>query len=105
MHMVNQWQLFDLHKSQGSDMPSNPVPDTKLPILLVKKPTRGITTPQNVHPYATRSKTKAKSMVLQSSSEDGTEEDPSILESSLEDTGSFGVMGNLFSHISTKLCW
>ena len=42
-------------------------------------------------------------MVLQSSSEDETEEDPPILESSLEDIGSFGVMGNLFNHISTKL--
>ena len=42
-------------------------------------------------------------MVLQSSSEDETEEDPSILESTLEDIGSFGVMGNLFNHISTKL--
>ena len=99
MCMVNQWQLFDLHKSQGSDRPSNPAPDTKLPTLLVKKPTRGITTPQHVHPYGTRSKTKANSMVLRSSSEDETEEDPSILESSLEDTGSFGDMGNLFNCI------
>ena len=24
VHTVNQWQLFDVHKSQGSDMPSNP---------------------------------------------------------------------------------
>ena len=103
MHMVHWQQLFDLHKSQGSDMPSNPAPDTKLPTLLIKKPTRGITTPQHVHPYGTRSKSKAKSMVLQSSSEDKNEEGPSILESSLEDTGSFGVMGNLFNHISTKL--
>ena len=103
MCKVNQWQLFNLYKSQGSDMPSNPVPDTKLPTLLVKKPTRGITTPRHVHPYGTRSKTQANSMVLQSSSEDETEEDPSILESSLEDTGSFGVMGNLFNCISTKL--
>ena len=42
-------------------------------------------------------------MVLHSSSEDETVEDPSILESSLEDTGSFGVMGNLFNRILTKL--
>ena len=40
MHMVNQQQLFDLQKSQGSDMPSSPAPDTNLPTLLVKKPTR-----------------------------------------------------------------
>ena len=104
MSAVNWQQLFDLHKSQGSDMLSNPAPDTKLPTLLVKKPTRGITTPQHIHPYGTRSKTQANSMVLQSSSEDETE-DPSILESSLEDTGSFGVMGNLFNHNSTKLWW
>ena len=50
MCMVNWQQLFDLHKSQGSDMSSNPVLDTKLPTLLVKKPTRDITTPQHVHP-------------------------------------------------------
>ena len=79
-------------------MPSNPAPDTNLPTLLVKKPTRGLTTPQHVHLYGTRSKTQANAMILQSSSEDETE-DPSILESSLEDTGSFGVMGNLFNHI------
>ena len=103
MCTVNQQQLFNLHKTQGSDMPSNLALDTKLPTLLVKKPTRGITTPQHVHPYDTRSKTKANSMVLQSSSEDENEEDPSILESSLEDTGSFGVTGNLFNHISAKL--
>ena len=34
MHMVNQKQLFDLHKSQGNDMPSSPAPDTKLPTIL-----------------------------------------------------------------------
>ena len=74
MGMVNQQQLFNLHKSQGSDIPSNPAPDTNLPTLLVKKPTRDLKTPQH--------------MILQSSSEDETE-DPSILETSLEDTGSF----------------
>ena len=77
--MVNWQQLFDLHKSQGNDMPSNLAPDTKLQT--------------------------ANSIVLQSSSGDETGEDPSILESSLEDTGSFGVMGNLFNCISTKLWW
>ena len=96
MCTVNWQQLFNLHKSQGSDMPSNPASDTNLPILLVKKPIGGLTTPQHVHPYGTRSKTQANSMILQSSSEDETE-DPSILESSLEDTGSYGVMGNLFT--------
>ena len=103
MHVINWWQLFDLHKSHGSDMPSNPAPDTKLPNLLVRKPTKGITTPQQVHPSGTRSKTNANSMILQSSSENETKKDPSILESSLEDIGSFEVMGNLFNHISTKL--
>ena len=104
MCMVNWWQLFDLQKSQGSDMPSSSPPDINLPTLLVKKPIRGLTTPQHVHPYGTRSKTQANAMILQSSSEDETE-DPSILESSLGDTGSFGVMGNLFNNISTKLWW
>ena len=79
MHMVNQWQLFNLHKSQGSDMPSNPAPDTKLPTLLIKKPIRDITAPQHDQPYGTRSKTKANSVILQSSSEDETKEDPTIL--------------------------
>ena len=36
MHKVNQWQLFDLQKTQGSDKPSNPAPNTILPTLLVK---------------------------------------------------------------------
>ena len=65
MHMVNQWQLFNLQKSQGSDKPSNPAPDTNLPTLPVKKPTRGLTTPQHVHPYGTRSRTQANFMILQ----------------------------------------
>ena len=102
MCMVNWWQLFDLQKTQRSDMPSSPGPDTILPTLLVKKPTRALTTPQHVHPYGTRSKTQANTMILQSSSEDEAEH-PSILESSLEDTGNLGVMGNLFNQISTKL--
>ena len=55
MCMVNWQQLFDLQKTQGSDMPSSPDPDTILPTLLVKKPTRVLTTPQHVHPYGTRS--------------------------------------------------
>ena len=104
MHMVSQQQLFDLQKTQGSDMPSSPAPDTILPTLLVKKPTRGLTTCQHVHPHGTRSKTQANTMILQSSSEDETEY-PSILESSLEDTGNLGVMGTLFNCISTTLWW
>ena len=102
MYMVNWQQLSDLQKSQESDMPSSPAPDTNLPTLLVKKPTRGLTTSQHMHLYGTRSKTQANTMILQSSSEDETE-DPSILKSSLEDTGSFGVIGNMFNHILTKL--
>ena len=104
MHKVNWWQLFNLQRTQGSDMPSNPAPDTILPTLLVKKPTRGLTTPQHVHPYGTRCKTQANTMVLQSSSEDEAKH-PAILESSLEDTENLGVMGNLFNCISTKLLW
>ena len=82
MCTVNQQQLFNLQKTQGSDMPSSPAPDTILPTLLVKKPTRGLTTPRHVHPYGTRSKTQANTMILQSSSEDEAEH-PSILQSSL----------------------
>ena len=48
MCTVNQWQLFDLHNSQGNDMPSDPTPDTKLPTTLIKKPTRNVT-PQHSH--------------------------------------------------------
>ena len=83
MHMVNWQQLFNLQKTQGSDMPSSPAPDTILPTLLVKKPTRGLTTPQHVHPYGTRSKTQANTIISQSSSEDEAEH-PSILEASLD---------------------
>ena len=101
MLKVNWWQLFDLQKTQGSDKPSDPAPNTILPTLLVKKPTRGSITPQNTHPYGTRSKTQANT-ILQSSSEDEAEH-PSILEPSLEDTENLGVMGNLINHISTKL--
>ena len=38
MCMVNQQQLFNLQKTQGSDMPSSLAPDTILPTLLVKNP-------------------------------------------------------------------
>ena len=98
MCKVNWLQLFDLQKTQGGDMPSNPAPDTILP----KKPTRGLTTPQHTHPYGTRSKIQVNTMVSQLSSKDVAEY-PAILESSLEDTENLGVMGNLFNHISTKL--
>ena len=104
MCMVKQQQLFDLQKTQGSDMPSSPAPDTILPTLPVKRPIRGLTTPQHVHPYSNRSKTQANTMILQSSSKDEAE-NPSTLESSLEDTGNLGVMGNLFNCISTTLWW
>ena len=104
MHKVNQQQLFDLQKTHGSDTPSNPAPNTILRTHLVKKPTRGLTTPQHTHPYGTRSRTQANTMVLQSSSED-EQQHPTILESSLEATENLGVMGNLFNHISTKLWW
>ena len=98
---VNWQQLFDLRKTQGSDKPSDPAPNTILPTLLVKKPTMGLITHQNTHPYGTRSKTQANTILL-SSSEDEAEH-LSILESSLEDTENLGVMGNLINHISTKL--
>ena len=104
MHKVNWQQLFDLQKTQGSDMPSNPAPDTILPTLLVKKPTRGLTTPQYTHPYGTRSKTEVTNMISQTSYE-GETEHPLTLESSLEDTENLGVMDNLFNCISTKLWW
>ena len=42
MCKVNWWQLFDLQKTQGSDKPSNPAPDTSLPTLLVKKNPLGV---------------------------------------------------------------
>ena len=35
IYKVNWQQLFDLQKTQGSDKPSNPAPDTILPTLLV----------------------------------------------------------------------
>ena len=104
MCMVNQQQLFDLHKSQGNDMQFGPAHDTKLPTMLMKKPTKNVT-PQQSHPNGTRSKTEANSIALQSSSEDGTKEDSIVLESSSEDGRSFGVVGNLFNHLVTKFWW
>ena len=101
MCKVNQQQLYDLQKTQGSDKPSDPAPNTILTTLLVKKPTRGSIAPQNTHPYSTRSKTQVNTL-LQSSSEDEAEH-PLILEPSTEDTENLGVMGNLISHLSTKL--
>ena len=103
MCKVNRQQLFNLRKTQGSDKPSDPAPGTILPTLLVKKPIRGLITPQNTHPYGTRSKTQANT-ILQSSSEDEAEH-PSTLEPSLEDTEDLGVMGNLINCISTKFWW
>ena len=104
MHTVNQQQLFNLQKTQGSDKPSGPAPSTILPTLLVKKPTRGsTTTPQQTHPYGTRSKTRTNT-ISQSSSEDEAEH-PLTLEPSLEDIENQGVMGNLINCLSTKLWW
>ena len=37
MCKVNWQQLYDLQKTQGSDKPSDPAPNTILPTLLVKK--------------------------------------------------------------------
>ena len=79
MCMVNQWQLFDLHKSQGNDMPSSLAPDTQLPTMLMKKPTKNVI-PQQSHPYGTRSQTKETS----------------------EDGRSFGVVGKLFNWLATR---
>ena len=104
MCMVNQLQLFDLQKSQGNHMPSSPASDTKLPTMLMKKPTKDVT-PQQNHPYDTRSKTRANSIVLQSSSEDETNEDSTVIKSSSEDERSFGVVGNLFNCLSSKFWW
>ena len=89
MRKVNWQQLFDLRKTQGSDMPCSPAPDTILPTLLVKKSIRGLTTPQHVHPYGTRSKTQANTIVSQPSSEDEAEH-LATLESSLDDTENLG---------------
>ena len=101
MCKVNWQQLYDLQKTQGSDKPSDPGPNTILPTLLVKKPTRGLTAPQNTHSYGTRSRTQANT-ILQSPSED--EAKPSLtLGPSLEDTENPGVMGNLINCLSTKL--
>ena len=100
IHRVNQQQLFNLQKSQGNDMPSSPAPDTKLPTMLMKKLTKNVT-PQQRHPYGTRSKTKVDSIALQSP-EDETKEDSTVLESSAEDGRSFGVVRNLLICLSTK---
>ena len=86
MHMVNQWQLFDLQKSPG-DNSLHPAPDTYLPIMLTKK-WQNTKTPQLSHPYGTWSKTKV---------------DSASLISSYEDEDHSGVISNLFNCITTKL--
>ena len=68
-------------------MPSNPAPDTKLPTLLIKKPIRGLTTPQHDHPYGTRAKTKTNSTAFESSPEDEIKTNSTGLESSSESGG------------------
>ena len=50
----------------------------------MKKPIKNVT-PQQSHPYGTRSKTKVNSIALQSSSEDETKENSVVLESSSGD--------------------
>ena len=57
MHVVNWWQLFDLHKSQGNDMPSSPAPDTKLSTILMMKLTKN-EIPQQCHPMVPGPKPK-----------------------------------------------
>ena len=52
MCKVNWQQLYDLQKTQGSDKPSDLAPNTILPTLLVKKPTRGLTAPQKYSPVS-----------------------------------------------------
>ena len=42
MRKMNWQQLFDFLKTQGSDTPSSPAPDTILPTLLVKKNPLGV---------------------------------------------------------------
>ena len=100
MCKVNWQLLYDLQKTQGSDKPSDPAPNTILPTLLMKKPIRGLTAPRNTHPYGIRTKTQANT-ILQSPSEDEAEPS-STLEPSLEDTENLGVMGNLINCLSIK---
>ena len=101
--MVNWQHLFDLHKSQGNDMPSRPAPDTKLPTILMKKLAKN-ETPQQSRPYGTRSKTKANSVVLQSSSEDETKEDPTVLGSSFEDREALEWLGTCLTTSQPHFC-
>ena len=59
MCKVNQWQLFDLQKSQGDNL-LHPAPETYLPIMLTNK-SPNTKTPQLSHPYGTWSKAKVNS--------------------------------------------
>ena len=60
-------------------MPSDLAPATKLPTILIKKPSRSVT-PQHSHPDGPRLKTEANSITLQSSSEDKTKVDSVVLQ-------------------------
>ena len=86
MHMVNQWQLFDLQKSLGDNL-LHPAPDTYLPIMLTQKSPK-TKVPPVTHPYGTQSKTKV---------------DSASLTTSYEEENCSGVIGNLFNHVTKKL--
>ena len=102
MCMVNWWQLFDLQKSQRENL-LDQAPDTNLPVMLAKKTPKN-TTPKVSHLYVIWSKTRMNS-TLQPSSEDETQVNSTVLESSSKDEESSGVIGSLFNHLTTKLWW
>ena len=104
MYMINWWQLFDLRKSQGNDMSSDPAPDTKLPTILIKKPIRNVT-PQYSHPYGTRSKSKVNSIALQPSSEDETKVDSIVLRVILWGWEKLWSGQKPVYHLTSKLWW
>ena len=83
---VNRQQLFDLQKSLGDNL-LHPAPDTHLPIMLMQKLPK--VAPVS-HPYGTRSKTQV---------------DSASLTTSYEEENCFGVIGNLFNHVTEKLWW
>ena len=98
---VNWWQLFGFQKSPGDNL-SDQAPETNLPVMLAKK-TPEKKALQVSHPYGTKSKIKVNSTALQLSSEDEFKVNSTAVESSSEDEGSFGVIGKMFNHITTKL--
>ena len=91
LHMVNQWQLFDLKKlslgdSGDTDPTDSSAPKTILPFFQPKKIKTEKDTPHQ-HPYGTRSKIQTNTVV----------QVPNICYDSIADTGFGSLASSIFA--------